>query len=177
MSNYWHVFFLQESSSGRTADQGWIGFGSRSSEKIVLTSYYSRFSSLDVGSSRYGLARSLFPFFSLAVGDAFGVSIWKLNDTVIVIFHFNFVIYFYSRRCIIGAVAPAVVVPCLFRLRNKGYGVVKGIPTLIIAVAGINDGLSVAFFGLFHSIMFSHRKYILEFIFTYEIAATYRSSR
>lgn len=55
--------------------------------------------------------------------------------------------------------APAVVVPCLFRLRNKGYGVAKGIPTLIIAVAGIDDGLSVAFFGLFHSIMFAESKY------------------
>ncbi|XP_065200582.1 sodium/hydrogen exchanger 9B2-like isoform X2 [Planococcus citri] len=64
--------------------------------------------------------------------------------------------------CIIGAVAPAVVVPCLFRLRNKGYGVVKGIPTLIIAVAGINDGLSVAFFGLFHSIMFSHHSLVYD---------------
>lgn len=41
---------------------------------------------------------------------------------------------------IIAAVSPAVVVPCLFRLRTKGYGVVKGIPTLIVAVAGI-DGM------------------------------------
>lgn len=40
---------------------------------------------------------------------------------------------------IIAAVSPAVVVPCLFRLRTKGYGVAKGIPTLIIAVAGIDD--------------------------------------
>lgn len=41
---------------------------------------------------------------------------------------------------IIAAVSPAVVVPCLFRLRTKGYGVAKGIPTLIVAVAGI-DGM------------------------------------
>ncbi|XP_050509177.1 sodium/hydrogen exchanger 9B2 isoform X2 [Diabrotica virgifera virgifera] len=56
---------------------------------------------------------------------------------------------------IIAAVAPAVVVPCLFRLRSKGYGVVKGIPTLIIAVAGIDDALSVAIFGVVLGIIFT----------------------
>lgn len=57
---------------------------------------------------------------------------------------------------IIAAVSPAVVVPCLFRLRTKGYGVAKGIPTLIIAVAGIDDAASVAGFGIIQSIMFSN---------------------
>ncbi|KAJ8983795.1 hypothetical protein NQ317_008113 [Molorchus minor] len=47
-----------------------------------------------------------------------------------------------------AAVSPAVVVPCLFRLRSKGYGVAKGIPTLIIAIAGIDDAVSVAIFGI-----------------------------
>lgn len=56
---------------------------------------------------------------------------------------------------IIAAVSPAVVVPCLFRLRTKGYGVAKGIPTLIVAVAGIDDAASVAIFGIITSIMFS----------------------
>ncbi|XP_026461632.1 sodium/hydrogen exchanger 9B2 [Ctenocephalides felis] len=56
---------------------------------------------------------------------------------------------------IVAAVSPAVVVPCLFRLRGKGYGVAKGIPTLIIAVAGIDDAASVAVFGIISSIMFS----------------------
>ncbi|CAG9771291.1 unnamed protein product [Ceutorhynchus assimilis] len=57
---------------------------------------------------------------------------------------------------IIAAVAPAVVVPCLFRLRTKGYGVTKGIPTLIIAVASIDDATSIAVFGIIKSIMFIH---------------------
>jgi len=57
---------------------------------------------------------------------------------------------------VIAAVSPAVVVPCLCRLRNKGYGVAKGIPTLIIAVAGIDDAASVAGYGIIQSIMFSH---------------------
>lgn len=48
-----------------------------------------------------------------------------------------------------------MVVPCLFRLRSKGYGVAKGIPTLVIAVSGIDDATSVAAFGIIHRIMFS----------------------
>ncbi|KAG8224184.1 hypothetical protein J437_LFUL002306 [Ladona fulva] len=56
---------------------------------------------------------------------------------------------------IVAAVSPAVVVPALIRLREKGYGVAKGIPTLIIAVSGIDDAFSVAIFGVVQSIMFS----------------------
>lgn len=54
-----------------------------------------------------------------------------------------------------AAVSPAVVVPCLFRLRGKGYGVSKGIPTLVLAVAGIDDAASVAVFGIVSAIMFA----------------------
>lgn len=50
--------------------------------------------------------------------------------------------------------SPAVVVPCLFRLRGKGYGVAKGIPTLVLAVSGIDDATSVAIFGIISSIKF-----------------------
>lgn len=53
----------------------------------------------------------------------------------------------------IAAVSPAVIVPSLFRIRQKGYGVAKGIPTLIIAVSGIDDAVSVAGFGIIMSIM------------------------
>lgn len=51
----------------------------------------------------------------------------------------------------IAAVSPAVTVACLLRIREKGYGVAKGIPTLIIAVSGIDDALSVAGFGIVKS--------------------------
>ncbi|XP_012056551.1 PREDICTED: mitochondrial sodium/hydrogen exchanger 9B2 [Atta cephalotes] len=57
---------------------------------------------------------------------------------------------------VIAAVSPAVVVSCLFRLRAKGYGVAKGIPTLIIAISGIDDAVSVAVFSIVKSVMFSH---------------------
>ncbi|XP_018326683.1 sodium/hydrogen exchanger 9B2 isoform X2 [Agrilus planipennis] len=65
---------------------------------------------------------------------------------------------------IVAAVSPAVVVPCLFRLRRKGYGVAKGIPTLIIAVAGIDDALSVAGFGIIRSIMFSNDTLLMQIL-------------
>ncbi|XP_011299040.1 sodium/hydrogen exchanger 9B1 isoform X2 [Fopius arisanus] len=56
---------------------------------------------------------------------------------------------------VVAAVSPAVIVPCLFRLRSKGYGVAKGIPTLIIGISGIDDAVSVAGFGILKSILFS----------------------
>ncbi|RZC36988.1 mitochondrial sodium/hydrogen exchanger 9B2, partial [Asbolus verrucosus] len=65
---------------------------------------------------------------------------------------------------IVAAVSPAVVVPCLFRLRSKGYGVAKGIPTLIIAVSGIDDAVSVAIFGIIKSIMFSNDSLIFQIL-------------
>lgn len=37
-------------------------------------------------------------------------------------------IWAFALGAIIAAVSPAVIVPCLFRLRTKGYGVNKGMP-------------------------------------------------
>lgn len=61
----------------------------------------------------------------------------------------------FALGAIIAAVSPAVIVPCLFRLRTKGYGVAKGIPTLIVAISGIDDAASVAIFGILASMIFS----------------------
>lgn len=55
----------------------------------------------------------------------------------------------------IASVSPAVVVPCLFRLRDVGYGVSKGIPTLVLAATAIDDSISVAIFAIILNIMFS----------------------
>lgn len=60
----------------------------------------------------------------------------------------------FALGAIVAAVSPAVIVPCLFRLRTKGYGVAKGIPTLIVSISGIDDAVSVAIFGILVSIMF-----------------------
>ena len=61
---------------------------------------------------------------------------------------------------IIAAVSPAVVVPGLLRLRAKGYGTAKGIPTLIIAVSGIDDAVSVAIYGIISSLLFSNESLV-----------------
>lgn len=55
----------------------------------------------------------------------------------------------------IASVSPAVVVPCLFRLRDVGYGVSKGIPTLLLAAAAIDDSISVAIFAIILNAMFA----------------------
>ncbi|KAJ6649754.1 Sodium/hydrogen exchanger 9B2 [Pseudolycoriella hygida] len=87
-----------------------------------------------------------------------GLVPWTVEATVVAVmshFLFDFPwIWAWALGAIIAAVSPAVVVPCLFRLRTKGYGVAKGIPTCIVAVAGIDDAASVAIFGIIASILF-----------------------
>ena len=54
-----------------------------------------------------------------------------------------------------AAVSPAIVVPCLFSLQERGYGRNKGISTLVIAAASFDDILSVSAFGVMLSIVYS----------------------
>ncbi|XP_059176925.1 sodium/hydrogen exchanger 9B2-like [Physella acuta] len=56
---------------------------------------------------------------------------------------------------VIAAVSPAVIVPSLLGLGEKGYGVEKGIPTLVIAAASIDDVLAITGFGVLLGITFS----------------------
>ncbi|XP_046401429.1 sodium/hydrogen exchanger 9B2-like isoform X2 [Ischnura elegans] len=88
-----------------------------------------------------------------------GLVPWTVECTIIALMtHFLLGlpwIWGFLLGSIVAAVSPAVVVPCLIRLREKGYGVAKGIPTLIIAVSGIDDAFSVAVFGVIQSMMFS----------------------
>lgn len=64
-----------------------------------------------------------------------GLVPWAIEFTVVAVmsyFLFDFPwTWAFALGAIIAAVSPAVVVPCLFRLRTKGYGVAKGIPTCI----------------------------------------------
>lgn len=53
-----------------------------------------------------------------------------------------------------GAVSPAVVVPSCINLRNQGYGVEKGIPSIVIAASSLDDVLAISLFGLFLGISF-----------------------
>uniref|UniRef100_H2YWT6 Cation/H+ exchanger transmembrane domain-containing protein n=1 Tax=Ciona savignyi TaxID=51511 RepID=H2YWT6_CIOSA len=46
----------------------------------------------------------------------------------------------------IAAVSPAVVIPSLIILQDKGLGVAKGVPSLVMAASGIDDVLAIAGF-------------------------------
>ncbi|XP_069678720.1 sodium/hydrogen exchanger 9B2-like [Periplaneta americana] len=56
---------------------------------------------------------------------------------------------------VLAAVSPAVVIPCLFSLQRQGYGLDKGIPTLIIAAASFDDIIGISIFRIILSVMFS----------------------
>ncbi|XP_025095637.1 sodium/hydrogen exchanger 9B2-like isoform X1 [Pomacea canaliculata] len=56
---------------------------------------------------------------------------------------------------VISAVSPAVVVPSLLSLSERGYGIDKGIPTLVIAAASLDDVLAITGFGVLLGISFS----------------------
>lgn len=57
-----------------------------------------------------------------------------------------------------AAVSPAVVIPCLFSLQDRGYGKSKGIPTLVIAAATFDDVIAVSAFSVVLNIIFSTGK-------------------
>lgn len=66
---------------------------------------------------------------------------------------------------VLAAVSPAVVVPCLLQLQEKGYGVVKGIPTLVIAAASVDDVLAISGFTIFLGITFKGGEDLVAIIF------------
>ena len=63
-------------------------------------------------------------------------------------------------RFVIAAVSPAVVVPSLLSLSERGYGLDKGIPTLVIAAASVDDVLAITGFGVLLGITFSSGQFI-----------------
>jgi len=56
---------------------------------------------------------------------------------------------------VLGAVTPAVIVPSMLKLQNDGYGVAKGIPTLVIAASSFDDVLAISGFSVVLGIAFS----------------------
>ena len=50
---------------------------------------------------------------------------------------------------IIAAVSPAVVVPTMLDLKDKGYGQKKEVPTLVLAGASVDDVFAITIFGVF----------------------------
>jgi len=56
---------------------------------------------------------------------------------------------------VLAAVSPAVIIPCLMSLSQRGYGVEKGIPTLVIAACSADDVVAISGFGIFMGLTFS----------------------
>jgi hypothetical protein len=50
---------------------------------------------------------------------------------------------------IFGAVSPAVVVPLMIDFMDRGRGVKKGIPTLVLAVSSVDDVFVIVLFTIF----------------------------
>ena len=66
---------------------------------------------------------------------------------------------------VLAAVSPAVIIPCLMSLAQRGYGVEKGIPTLVIAACSADDVVAISGFGLFLGITFNTGAPMYELIF------------
>nr|XP_012626396.1 sodium/hydrogen exchanger 9B1-like isoform X4 [Microcebus murinus] len=60
-----------------------------------------------------------------------------------------------SFSFVLGAVSPAVVVPSMLSLQERGYGIEKGIPTLLIAASSLDDIVAITGFNTCMSIVFS----------------------
>ncbi|XP_060510511.2 sodium/hydrogen exchanger 9B1 isoform X1 [Panthera onca] len=60
-----------------------------------------------------------------------------------------------SISFVVGAVSPAVVVPSMLLLQENGYGIKKGIPTLLIAASSLDDIIAITGFSACLSIAFS----------------------
>ncbi|XP_059232736.1 sodium/hydrogen exchanger 9B1 [Mustela nigripes] len=56
---------------------------------------------------------------------------------------------------VVGAVSPAVVVPSMLLLQENGYGIKKGIPTLLMAASSLDDIIAITGFNTCLSIVFS----------------------
>ncbi|XP_021101053.1 sodium/hydrogen exchanger 9B1 isoform X3 [Heterocephalus glaber] len=56
---------------------------------------------------------------------------------------------------VLGAVSPAVVVPSMLHLQEAGYGIEKGIPTLLIAASSMDDVVAITGFNTVLNLIFS----------------------
>ncbi|XP_047736431.1 sodium/hydrogen exchanger 9B2-like [Hyalella azteca] len=86
-----------------------------------------------------------------------------LVETTVVAFVSHFLLDFpwlwgFMLGFVLAAVSPAVVVPCLLQLSQQGYGVDKGILTLVIAAASIDDVIAISGFGVMLGMTFSEGK-------------------
>ena len=63
---------------------------------------------------------------------------------------------------VLAAVSPAVIIPCLMSISDRGYGVAKGIPTLVISACAADDVVAISGFGIFLGITFNENANALQ---------------
>lgn len=56
---------------------------------------------------------------------------------------------------VLAAVSPAVVVPAMLEASQKGYGMVAGVPTLVVAAASLDDVYAITMYSLLVTVVFS----------------------
>ena len=86
-----------------------------------------------------------------------------LGETVVVAVACYFIVgiskdYWYwaaMAGCAVAAVSPAVVLPLMLQLQEKGYGIKKGIPTMVIASSSFDDVISISLFFVFLTLAYS----------------------
>ena len=71
---------------------------------------------------------------------------------------------FCTDHCLI-LLFPAVVVPSMLALQEKGYGVAKGIPTLVIAASSVDNVFAISAFTVLLGITFKPNTKIVAVIF------------
>ncbi len=77
------------------------------------------------------------------------------GTTILFVAHFLFGFSYIEAGMlgfIIAAVSPAVVVPTMLELKDKGYGQKKEVPTLVLAGASLDDVFAITIFGVFVSL-------------------------
>lgn len=57
---------------------------------------------------------------------------------------------------IVSALSPAIVVPCLFDLQERGYGIDKNICTVLIAAASLDNVLAITIYGVVRNLLFNN---------------------
>lgn len=65
---------------------------------------------------------------------------------------------------VLAAVSPAVVVPCMVKLMEEGYGVKEGIPQLILAGASVDDVYVIVLFSTFSGMMQGEGASVIRFV-------------
>lgn len=69
-------------------------------------------------------------------------------------------------RFVLAVVSPAVIVPSMLGLSDRGYGLNKGIPTLVVAAVSLDAVMAITGFGVMLSVAFSTGKRPLPVITT-----------